>query len=90
MHALFVLLNVSRCRLCFPFETECRLCFIFKLIAYCVYFQKLIVDFYPAMTSHPEARMVSPNQDPYELPTLKHWRLIHCIHGSTYELLKSS
>jgi hypothetical protein len=24
------------------------------------------------VTSHPEARMVSRNQDPYELPTLKH------------------
>jgi hypothetical protein len=26
----------------------------------------------PAVTSHPEARVVSPNQDPYEVPTLKH------------------
>jgi hypothetical protein len=31
--------------------------------------------------------MVSPNQDPYELPTLKHWHIIHRIHGPRYELL---
>jgi hypothetical protein len=31
--------------------------------------------------------MVSPNQDPYELPTPKHWRIIHHIHSLKYELL---
>jgi hypothetical protein len=31
--------------------------------------------------------MVSPNQDPYELPTPKHWYIIHHIHGLKYELL---
>jgi hypothetical protein len=31
--------------------------------------------------------MVSANQDPYELPTSKHWRIIHRIHGPKDELL---
>jgi hypothetical protein len=31
--------------------------------------------------------MLSPNQNPYELPTLKHWCIIHHIHGPKYELL---
>jgi hypothetical protein len=34
--------------------------------------------------------MVSPNQDPqdsYELPTPKHWHIMHRIHGLKYELL---
>jgi hypothetical protein len=31
--------------------------------------------------------MVSPNQDPYELSTLKHWRIIHHILVPKYELL---
>jgi hypothetical protein len=31
--------------------------------------------------------MVSHNQDPYELSTLKHWYIIHHIHGLKYELL---
>jgi hypothetical protein len=29
-------------------------------------------DITKIVTSHPEARMDSRNQDPYELPTLKH------------------
>jgi hypothetical protein len=31
--------------------------------------------------------MVSPNQNPYELSTPKHWRIIHHIHGPNKELL---
>jgi hypothetical protein len=31
--------------------------------------------------------MISLNQDPYELSTPKHWRIIHHIHGSNKELL---
>jgi hypothetical protein len=31
--------------------------------------------------------MVSPNQDPYELPTLKLLYIIHHIQGPTYDLL---
>jgi hypothetical protein len=31
--------------------------------------------------------MVNPNQDPYELSTPKHWRIIHRIYGPKYELL---
>jgi hypothetical protein len=31
----------------------------------------------PAVTSHPWERVVSPNQDPYEVPTPKPWCIIH-------------
>jgi hypothetical protein len=31
--------------------------------------------------------MVSSNQDPYKLPTPKHWRIIYHIRGLKYELL---
>jgi hypothetical protein len=31
--------------------------------------------------------VVSPNQDPYKLPTLKHWCIIYRIHGLKYKLL---
>jgi hypothetical protein len=45
-------------------------------------------DFFGAhVTSHPWERMISPNQNPYELPTPKHWRIIHHIYGLKYELL---
>jgi hypothetical protein len=39
------------------------------------------------VTSHPKAGMFSPNQDPYEVPTPKHWRIIKHIHGPNKELL---
>jgi hypothetical protein len=39
-----------------------------------------------AVTSHPWARVVSPNQDPYEVPTPKHWRIIQHMHDPHKEL----
>jgi hypothetical protein len=45
--------------------------------------------YYPKIfvTSHPYARVVSPNQDPYEVPTLKHSCIIQHIHDPNKELL---
>jgi hypothetical protein len=39
------------------------------------------------VTSHPWERVVSSNQDPYEVPTPKDWCIIHHIHGPNKELL---
>jgi hypothetical protein len=40
-----------------------------------------------SVTSPPFKTTISPNQDPYELSTPKHWCIMHHIHGSNKELL---